>query len=105
MKAVNSAYPWSGAGINLKLGMTDAIGPGEDKSALVAAAQDPGKMIPETGKQSSATSTTGKDAESSTMPPPSAPTSALSKPDQAASARSSGKGSDNIVPTAKDFQP
>ena len=50
VKAVNSAYPWAGSGFSLGVGMSGTAGPGEDKSALVAAAQDPGKMNPEKGK-------------------------------------------------------
>ena len=101
VKAVNSAYPWSGAGLLSELGMSDTIGPGEDKSALVAAAQDPGKMFPEKGTQSSAVLTTAKDAETSSMPPPSALSSALPKANQTVGASSSGKVSDDTVPTAK----
>ena len=51
---------------DLSLGMSATlVGPGEDRSALIAAAQSPSSMAPAKGTSSSATSTTAKDAWSS----------------------------------------
>ena len=66
VKAVHTGYPWSGAGFDLSLGMSATfVGPGEDRSALLAAAQSPSSMTPAKGTSSSAASVTAKGAGTS----------------------------------------
>ena len=62
VKAANGRFLWSGAGFDLGLGMSATYtGPGEDRTALLAAAQSPSSMTPALSKAGTAVSAASSD--------------------------------------------